>query len=151
MWTLKAHTGTLQSIAQTNRWSPSRSSHKYVAALPIQTNGCMASALTIFVLPHDVQAGHNVCHRRSPCSRLIDLIVVQLVVKPRKNVLVVKSISHNKRLGFIDGHLTSRHLCWSHRHSGILLLGNAGTRQLGYVEASGKDKHHSILPWSGSI
>ena len=71
--------------------------NEYVAAPPSQTNGCMAGALTVFVLPHDFQAGHNVCHRQSPCAWLLDLIAVQLVVKPRKNVLVAQPISHNKR------------------------------------------------------
>ena len=40
---------------------------------------------------------------RSPCPWLTDLIVAQLIGKPRKKILVAQLISHNKKLGFIDG------------------------------------------------
>ena len=116
MWTLKAHTSALQSTAQTNQWSPSRSSlfnNKYVAAPPSQTNSCMAGALTVFVLPYDVQVGHNVCHRHSPCPWLTDLIVVQLVVKPRKNVLVAQAIPQQE--------------AWFHRRASDTLASEVAT------------------------
>ena len=47
---------------------------KYVVALPSQKNACMTNALTAFILLHNVQAGHNVCHRRSPCPWLTNFI-----------------------------------------------------------------------------
>ena len=76
---------------------------------------------------------------------LSDFIIVQLVVKPRNNVIVAQPISHYKWFGFIARRMTVHHPCYSHRDSSILLLGNAGIRLLGYVEGSDKDMHNGIL------
>ena len=66
--------------------------NKNVALPPSQTNSFMVGALTVFLLPHPLQAGRNVCHCHSPCPWLFDLIVAQLVVLPRNNVLVASPI-----------------------------------------------------------
>ena len=106
-------------------WSPLAGAQQICASQT--TTGC----LNVFILLHFIKAGHNVYHRCRPFPWLNDFIVIQLVGKPRNNILVTQLISHHKRPRFIHRRTVGNPPCHSVKHSKIL-LGGAGIRRLSY-------------------
>ena len=100
------------------------------------TTGCLIVFILTF-LRRD-----NVCHGCNSYPWLTDLIVIQLVKKPRSNILVTQPISHHKELGIIHRRTTGNLVCYSARHMGIL-HGSASIQRLDYF--GGSDRHNCVM------